>query len=304
MAGVITRGVNPKLMWPGLNTIYGLTYNEYSPQWKELFPTSYMSDKAYEEDVSMTGVGLAPVKPEGDAFSYDTMKQAYTSRYTHVAYSIGYIISYEETRDNQYSQVGPQRTRNVAFSMHQTKERIAADIYNRAFNSSYTGGDGVSFINSSHPTEGGTLSNDATVAANLSEYALEQMIIQIQQIRDNRNNLISVMPDALIVPPAQQFEATRIMRNPDRPGTADRDINAIYTLGMLPGGVKVNQFLTSTTAWFIRTNCPDGLKHFQREAPIFRNDNDFPTMNARFSGYERYSFGWTDWRGLFGNEGV
>jgi len=303
MAGVITTGSTPKLLWPGLNSMWGLAYNEHVPQWKEIFPT-FKSDKAYEEDVGLTGMGLAPVKPEGDSLVYDTMKQSFVSRYTNIAYSLGYIITREEIADNLYGQFGGQRARNVAFSMNQSKENVAANILNRAFNASYTGGDGVSLINSSHPTEGGTLSNTLTTAADLSEASLEQALIDIKDFRDNRNNHISYMGESLVVPHQLEFEATRILKNPERPGTADRDISAMYKMGSLPGGIKVNVYLTDSDAWFILTSCPDGLKHFSREAPRFEADNDFDTKNAKFSGYERYSFGWTDWRGIYGSPGA
>jgi hypothetical protein len=303
MAGVISTGSTPKLLWPGLSAIWGLAYDEYMPEWKETFEM-WRSDKNYEEDVAMTGMGLAPVKGEGTALQYDTMKQSFVSRYTNVAYAIGFVITREEVADNLYAEFGQQRAQNVAFSMHQTKENVGANTYNRAFNASYVGGDGVSLINASHPTEGGTLSNTLSVAADLSEAALEQALIDISQFRDNRNNHIRVLGRCLLVPPTVMFEANRILKNPERPATTDRDINAIYSMGLLPDGIKVNHYLTDTDAWFIVTNCPNGLKYYEREAPRFESDNDFATKNALFSGYERYSFGWTDWRSVYGSPGA
>lgn len=303
MAGVISTGSTPKLLWPGLKAIWGMAYEEYIPQWKEVFEM-WRSDKNYEEDVAMTGMGLAPVKAEGTALQYDTMKQAYVTRYTNVAYSIGYVITREEIADNQYAEFGQQRSRNVAFSMHQTKENIGANIFNRAFNASYPGGDNVSLINSLHPTEGGTLSNTLTVAADLSEASLEQASIDIAQFRDNRNNRIRVMGRCLLVPSNLQFEANRILKNPQRPETADRDINAIYSMGLFPDGIKINNYLSDNDAWFIITNCQNGLKYYERDESRFERDNDFATKNALFSGYERYSFGWTDWRSVYGSPGA
>jgi hypothetical protein len=303
MAGVITTGSTPKLLWPGLNQIWGMAYKTKTPEWSELFPT-FMSEKNYEEDVGLTGMGLAPVKPETDALMYDTMKQTFVTKYTNVAYSIGFVITREEIADNLYAQFGAQRSRNVAFSMMQSKENVAANIFNRAFNGSYVGGDAVSLVSASHPTEGGLLSNSPTVAVDLSEAALEDALVDISQFRDNRNNLINVMAQCLVVPPQLQFEATRLLKNPQRPGTADRDISAMYAMGLFPQGIKVNHYFTDSDAWFILTDCPTGLKHFQRQAPKFEADNDFDTKNAKFSGYERYSFGWTDWRAVYGSPGV
>jgi len=301
--GVITTGSTPKLLWPGLNQIWGMAYTEYKPEWDQCFKT-YSSEKNYEEDAGLTGMGLAPQKNEGDALYYDTMKQAYISRYQNIAYAIGFAITREEIADNQYAEFGAQRARNIAFSMHQTKENVAANVFNRAFSNTYAGGDGVSLVDGSHPVEGGILSNELPIAADLSEASLEDALIAIAQFRDNRNNHINVMGEKLLIPPQLMFDATRILRNPERPGTAQRDINAIYTLGLLPGGIVVDHYLTDTDAWFILTNCPVGLKYFEREAARFENDNDFNTKNALFSGYERYSFGWSDWRGIYGSQGA
>jgi hypothetical protein len=303
MAGVISTGSTPKLLWPGLTDIWGLAYNQYPQEWKDLFQ-SMVSNKNYEEDVGLTGMGLAEVKPEGAALKYDTMKQSFVTRYTNVVYSKGYIITEEEIDDNLYPQFGRDRTENVAFSMVQTKENVGANIFNRAFNNSYPGGDGVSMVNASHPTEGGLLSNTLSVAANLSEAALEDALVDISQFRDNRNNHITIKGRCLAIPSQLMFEATRILKNPQRPDTANRDISAMYQMGVLPEGIKVNHYFSDTNAWFILTNCPKGLKHFQRKAPSFAQDNDFSTKNALFSGSERYSFGWTDWRGVYGSPGV
>lgn len=302
MAGPITTGSTPKLLWPGLTDIWGLAYDQYPQQWKELF-TSYRSEKNYEEDVGLTGMGLASVKPEGSPFAYDSMKQSFVTRYTNVAYAKGFIISREEIDDNLYASFGRDRARNLAFVMVQTKENVGANVFNRAFNASYPGGDGVSLINSSHPTEGGTLSNTLAVAADLSEASIEDALIDISQFRDNRNNRMQIRARCLAIPSQLMFEATRILKNPQRPGTADRDISAMYQMGVLPEGIKVNHYFSSTKAWFILNYCESGLKYYERTAPMFEQDNDFSTKNAQFSGYERYSFGWTDWRVAYGSPG-
>jgi hypothetical protein len=303
MAGPITTGSTPKLLWPGLNEIWGLAYKEHITQWKQLYKT-YTSTKNREEDVSLTGMGLAPVKPEGDALAYDTMKQAFVTHYTNIAYAVGFVITREEIADCQYEQFGSQRARNVAFSMHQTQENVGANTFNRAFNNAYPGGDGVSMVNASHPVEGGTLSNTLAVAADLSEVSLEQALKDIADFRDNRNNRINIMAEKLAVPYSLYFEAQRILKNPNQPDTAERNINAMYSLGMFPGGIVANNYFDDPDAWFILTNCPVGLKHFEREAPRFEGDNDFDTKNAKFSGYQRYSFGHSDFRGVYGSPGA
>lgn len=303
MAGPITRGSNPKLLWPGLNVIWGLAYKEYPEEWRQCFELN-TSDKAYEEDVSMTGMGLTPVKPEGEGIVYDTMKQSFVTRYTNVSYALGYIITREEFEDNLYAKVGTERSRNLAFSMRQTKENVGANIFNRAFNASYTGGDNVSMLNVSHPTEGGVFANKLAVDADLSEASLEQALIDISKFVDNRGNRISVQGQKLLVPSELAFEAKRILGNPFRPATADRDINAMYQMGELPQGYMVNHYLSDADAWFIITNCPNGLRHFERTAPRFEDDNDFDTKNGKFSGFYRDSFGWTDPRGVFGSAGA
>ena len=301
--GVITTGSTPKLLWPGINKIFGLAYDEYQPQWKACFETRN-SDKAYEEVVAMSGMGLATVKGQGDSLGFDEMKQQFVARFTNVAYAIGYEITHEEIKDVQYAQFAEERTRNLVFSMHQTKENVAANIFNRAFDGTYTGGDGVSLVNASHPTEGGTLSNTLTVAADLSEASLEDALIDISNFRDSRNNHISIKGQALLVPPQLMMEATRIVENPDRPATADRDINAIYKMNLLPRGVVVNQYLTDTDAWFVLTNAMSSLIHFQREERMIDTDNDFRTKNMLVSAFERYAFNWADWRGIYGSEGA
>lgn len=303
MAGVITTGSFPKLLWPGLKEVWSAAYNEYPPLWQALFNT-YTSDKKYEEDVGMTAMGLAPVKDEGDSISYDTMKQNYITRYTHIAYGLGYAITEEEIEDNQYAELGTLRAMAIGKSMRQTKENVAADVFNRAFNASYPGGDGKSLVNSAHPTEGGTLSNTLAIAADLSEASLEQALIDIKQFRDERNNHVEVRALKLAVPPELEWDLIRILKNPQRPDTANRDINAMYQMGVFPQGYTCNIYFTDSDAWFILTDADAGLKHFQRRTPRFDSDNDFGTKNALYSGTERYSFGWTNWRAVYGSPGA
>lgn len=303
MATVITTGAHPKALWPGIHAWWGRMYNEHIEEYPELFEKE-TSDKAYEEDVEITGFGLAPVKPEGTAIVYDTETQGAVSRYTHVAYALGYIVTYEELRDNLYESVSKRRAQALAFSMRQTKENIGANVYNRAFNSSYTGGDGVSLINTAHPTLAGNQSNQLTTAADLSEAAIEDLVIQIMQTQNNRGLRISNLPQSLHVPPQLWFESNRVLKSILQNDTANNAINVLRATNALPKGIKVNHYFTSATAWFIRTNIPRSMQYFEREAISFDQDNDFDTKNAKAASYERYSFYWTDFRGLYGTAGV
>jgi hypothetical protein len=300
--GVITRGSFPKLMWPGLNAIFGDTYKAHTMQWKGCFEedTSY---KSFEEEVAVTNFGLLKVKGESDGLTYDAASQAYTSRYTHVSYGLAFAVSREEFEDNLYGSVGKKNAKALARSAYETKENVAASIFNLAFAAGTTYGDGQPLISASHPTAGGTVSNTLAVAADLSESAIEEMVINIKQARDNRNKHIYLKPEALLVPSQLEFAATRILKNAQRPGTADRDISALNYLGSVPK-IKVNVYLTDSDAWFILTDCPDGLKYFNRQSLKFENDSDFNTKNGLYSAYERYSFGVSDHRGAWGSPGV
>lgn len=300
---VITTGAHPKALWPGIHAWWGRMYNEHTEEFPELFEEE-TSDKSYEEDVEITGFGLAPVKEQGTAIMYDTETQGAVSRYTHVAYALGYIVTYEELRDDLYEAVSKRRAQALAFSMRQTKENIAAAVYNRAFNTNYTGGDGTTLIASNHPTLSGNQSNLLTTAADLSELAIEDLIIQIMQTQNNRGLRISNLPQSLHVAPQQWFEANRIMKSVLQNDTANNAINVLRATNALPKGIRVNHYFTSASAWFIRTNVPRGLQYFKREAISFDQDNDFDTKNAKAACYERYSFGWTDWRQLYGTPGV
>lgn len=303
MAGVISTGSHPKLLWPGIRAVWGQTYNEHQEEFPVLFDSD-TSEKNYEEDVQVTPFGLAPVKTEGASILFDSEVQGPVSRYTHVAYGLGYIVTKEELADNLYEEVSKRRAKSLAISFRQTKENVAAQIYNRAFNSSFTGGDGVSLINTAHPnTSGGTYSNQLATSANLSEAAIEDMIIQIMGAQNDRGLTINLMPQSLHVPRQLYFTANRIVKSVFQTGTANNDVNIISANGF-PKGVHVNHYFTSSTAWFIRTNVANGMKHYTREAISFDQDNDFDTYNAKARAYERYSFGWTDGgRAVFGSQG-
>src|SRR3546814_529320 len=299
----ITTGQIAKLLWPGLNARWGTKYNEH-PKESTGRGEGSAWERAYEEDREMTGFGLSPIKPQGQATVYDTAGQGVTSRYTHIAYSLGFIITHEALKDNLYEKIGMQRTGSLAFSMRQTKENVVANMYNRAFNASYVGGDGVSLLSNAHPTLAGNQSNLLAVAADLSESALEDLCIQIGQAVNSRGMKISLMPRSLIVPVALQFEAARILKSALQNDTANNAINALRSMGMFPDGVKINHYLTDSDAYFIRTNADESLKLFQREEVDFAQDGDFDTSNLKYKAYERYSTGWSDWRGLYGTPGA
>ena len=301
---IINTGSFSKALWPGVNAWYGKAYDEFPVEWTDLFD-KYTSRKAFEEDVGISSFGLAQVKPEGTAVTYDTETQGFITRYTHVAYGTGFIVTKEAFEDDQYDVVAERRARALAFSMRQTKELVAANIYNRAFNSSYVGGDGKSMCASDHPNvAGGSWSNIPAVTSQLSEAALEQACIDISLFTNDRGLRIQVVPQALILPVYLQFTAERILKSQYRVGTANNDINALVHMGKFPKGIKLNHYFTSTTAWFLRTNSPDGLKYFERRPDAFTEDNDFDTENAKFKATSRYSFYWTDPRQIYGSAGA
>jgi len=300
---VITTGTHPKALWPGIAAWWGRSYDEHPVEYLDLFDKR-TSDKAYEEEVEITGFGLAPVKPQGQQIYYDIEAQGAVSRFTHVAYALGYIVTFEELRDDLYEQVSKRRASQLAFSMRQTKENVLAGIYNQAFSGSALGGDGASLISSTHPTLSGNQSNILTTPADLSETAVEDLIIQIMQCLNNRGMHISAMPMSLNVPPATWFEANRVYNSVLQNDTANNAINVLRATNAFPKGIKMNHYFTSSTAWFIRTNVPDALTYFERDAISFDQDNDFDTKNAKAACYERYSGFWADWRGIYGSQGV
>jgi hypothetical protein len=304
MSGVITSSSFAKLLWPGLNSIYGKSYNDYPVEWDKLFEKN-SSDRAYEEDLGLSSFGLAAVKNEGAPIQYDTERQGFTSRYNHVVYALGFIITREIYEDDQYGKVGAQKAKALARSMRQTKEIVGANIYNRAFaGSGYLGGDGKTLLASDHPNvAGGTFSNVIGTAADLSEAALEQAVIDIAGFRDDRGLLIAAKPEKLVIPYQQTFEAKRILGSDGRVGTDLNDPNVLKDMGMF-SNVVINHYLTDADAWFILTNIKDGLKYFERRADAFEMDNDFDTENAKFKATARYSFGWSDPRAIYGSAGA
>lgn len=303
MAGVITTGNHPKALWPGIRKWFGRMYDEYPVEFSQVFEMD-SSEKAYEEDVEVTGFGLAPIKAEGQSISFDSESQGYTKRYTHVAYALGYIVTKEELDDNLYEVVSKRRSRALAFSMRQTKEIVHANVFNRAFDSNYAGGDGKELLATDHPSLAGNWSNELSVAADLSEASLEDMLIQIAMANNSRGLRIALTGQQLIVPPQESFNAERITKSTLQNDTANNAVNAIRSKGLLPKGVMTYHYLTDPDAWFVKTNCPSGLQGLTRKALEFDKDNDFDTKNAKASAYERYSAGWTDPRGLYGSPGA
>lgn len=300
---VITSSSFAKLLWPGLNSIYGKEYADYPVEWEALFEKN-TSDRAYEEDLGLSSFGLASVKNEGAPITFDSERQGFTSRYNHVVYALGFIITREIYEDDQYGKVGAQKAKALARSMRQTKEIVAANIYNRAFDSTYTGGDGKELLSNVHPNvAGGTFSNVIGTAADLSEAALEQAVIDIAGFRDDRGLLIAAKPQQLVIPYQLQFEAARILGSDGRVGTDLNDPNVLKQKGLFTN-VTTNHYLTDSDAWFIRTNIKDGLKYFERRGDQFEMDNDFDTENAKFKATARYSFGWSDPRGIYGSQGA
>lgn len=304
MAGVITRGAFSKALWEGIDSWYGEAYDEHPVEWNRLFGR-YSSTKAFEEDVLVSGFGLAAVKPEGVAVAYDSMTQGWTTRYTHVEYGLGFIITNLMVADDQYMIVGRKKARSLAFSMRQTKEVVGHNVYNRAFNSSFTGGDGLELCSTAHlNVAGGTWQNELTNAQDLSEAALEEACITIGKWTNDRGLQINVRPQSLHIPVDLEFEANRILQSPLRVGTAENDLNAIRYLGKFPKGINVHHYFTDTDAWFIRNDCDDGMKYYEREADDFDEDNEFETKNLKYQATARYSFGWSDPRDIFGSPGV
>src|SRR3990167_13125 len=300
---LITTGNFAKALWPGVNAWYGKEYIEYKSEWPALFE-QFSSDRNFEEDVGTSGLGLAVTKTEGSPITYDSERQAFITRYVHVVYGLGFMVSREAFEDDQYDVVGQRKAQGLAFSMRQTKEIIGANVYNNAFTSGYTVGDGSILLVSSHANlAGGTWSNVPSSAVDLSEAALEQAVIDIANWTNDRGLRIAVLPKSLIIPVNLWFDATRILKADKQPNDLNNNPNALRTLGLVPE-VAVNHYLTDTDAWFLRTNVKHGMKHFERWADRFDMDNDFDTENAKFLAVARYAFNWTDPRILFGSPGA
>lgn len=301
---VITRGAHPAAQWPGVRKFTLAQYSKHPMEYAKIFDMQ-TSGKAYEEDVETSGFGLAQVKAEGAPTQYDFHAQGFTKRYTHVAYSLGYVVTKEEIDDNQYESYAFKRSKHLALSFRTTKEIVAANILNRGFDPAYAGGDGQALFSAAHPViDGGAQSNLLPVAADLSEASIEAMLIQIEQARNSRGHPVAVRGQKLVIAPSEVFNAERIIKSNLRSGTDFNDVNAMKSMGMLPGGICVNHYLTDPDAWFITTDAPDGLIGFDRQKFSFTKDNDFDTDNAKAKGYERYVFGWTDFRGAYGSPGA
>lgn len=302
VGGVITTGAHPKALWPGVKLWWGRQYAEHSPEYPDLYDV-VTSDKAYEEEVEISGFGILREKDQGSAFTYDTEVQGSVTRYTHIAYAGGYIVTFEELRDNLYEVVSKRRAMMLAFAGRQTEEIVAANLFNQAFNTSFPIGDGSAFIANDHATISGNQSNLGP-SADLSETAIEDLGVQIMQALDYRGNKIALVPQCLVISPPLWFDANRIVHSILQNDTANNAINVIRASGMFRKGIVTNHYFLSSTAWFIRTDCPGGSQFMWRDRPMFDTDNDFDTKNAKASLYMRFSTNVSDWRSWFGTPGV
>ena len=303
----ISRAQLAKELEPGLNALFGMSYDSYDREYEEIFAIED-SERAFEEEVLITGFGSAPVKSEGAGVSFDTASEGFTARYTHETLALAFSLTSEAVEDNLYDSLGRRYVKALARSMANTKEVKGADVLNNAFSSSFAGGDGQPLISTAHPLAGGgTLANRATTMADLNETSLEDALIDISTFTDDRGLTISVQATKLVVPPQLVFVADRILNSTLRSGTADNDINAIRNTGVLPQGYTVNHYLNDPDAYFLLTSVTDageGLKMFQRTAMETSMEPDFSTDNIRYKARERYSFGFSDWRGIYGSQGV
>ena len=302
MAGIITTGNNPKLLWPGLHALFGTTYNDMPMMHTQIFDVR-SSDKLYEEVQELAGFGLASVKSESGSIAYTSSIQGPTTRFTNVVYGLGFMETEESVDDNQYKGRATNKTMALARSMRHTKETVVANVLNRAFTPGYAGGDGKELIATDHPTVNGTQSNELTVAADLSEASLEDMMIQLMNMTDSTGLRIQAQAKKLIVPTNLAFEATRILKSSGQNDTANNAVNALKNMGYL-SDVVVWPFLTDTDAWFITTDVQDGLILFNRRAASLQKDSDFDTGNYKHKATERYVAGWGDWRGIVGSPGA
>ena len=292
-----------KELEPGLNALFGLEYDRYENQTAEIFETE-SSDRAFEEEVMLGGFANASVKPEGQGVTYDDAQETYTARYTNETVALAFALTEEAVEDNLYDKISTRYTKALARSMANTKQVKGSNIINNSTTSGYTGGDGALLVSASHPTLSGNQTNVLTTAADLNETSLEAALIQISQMKDERGLKIALRGMKLILPVNLQFVAERLLNSAGRVGTADNDINAIKSMGMVPQGYVINNFLTDTDAWYIKTDAPNGLKHFNRAPIRTAMEGDFDTGNVRYKARERYSFGWSDWRGIFGSPGA
>jgi len=299
----ISRSQLVKELEPGLNALFGLEYKNYADEHAEIFDVEN-SDRAFEEEVMLSGFANASVKPEGSSVNYDTAQESFTARYTHETLALAFSITEEAIEDNLYDRLASRYTKALARSMANAKQVKAANVLNNAFSSSFTGGDGVELCSAVHPIVAGTFKNELSTAADLNETSLEQALIDIAAMTDERGLKIAAKGVKMIIPSALQFTAERLMKSQGRTGTADNDINAVGNMGMIPQGYVVNHYLTDTDAFFIKTDVPNGLKMFVRSPIKTAMEGDFETGNVRYKARERYSFGFSDPRGIFGSPGA
>ena len=299
----ISRAQLVKELEPGLNALFGLEYRQYADETKEIFDTE-SSDRAFEEEVMLSGFANAAVKPEGQGVQFDDAQETFTARYTNETIALAFAITEEAIEDNLYDRLASRYTKALARSMANTKQVKGAAVLNNAFNANFAGGDGVALLSTVHPTLSGTFSNELATPAQLNETSLEQALIDIAALTDERGLKIAARGMKLVIPSALQFTADRLMESQGRVGTADNDINAIKNMGMVPQGYTVNHYLTNANKWFIKTDVPNGLKHFSRSPIKTTMEGDFDTGNVRYKARERYVFGFSDPRGLFGSDAV
>ena len=299
----ISRAQLLKELLPGLNALFGLEYARYGEEHKEIYETE-TSERSFEEETKLSGFSAAPVKNEGSAIQYDNAQEAWTTRYNHETIALGFSITEEAIEDNLYDSLSARYTKGLARAMAYTKQIKAAAVLNNGFSAQYVGGDAVPLFSTSHPlVNGGVNSNTPTTQTDLNETSLEAAVIQIAAWTDERGLLIAAQPKKLIIPPALQFVATRLLETSLRVGTNNNDINALKNNGSIPEGYTINHYLTDTSAWFLTTDVPNGLKHFVRTPLQNSMDGDFDTGNVRYKARERYSFGWSDPLGVFGSSG-
>ena len=299
----ISRAQLAKELEPGLNALFGMSYDSYENEYEDIFVIED-SNRAFEEEVLITGFGSAPLKSEGQGVQFDNASESYSARYTHDTVALAFALTEEAVEDNLYDSLGKRYVKALAKSMANTKEVKGADVLNNAFSSSFTGGDGKELFATDHPTTSGNQKNELTTAADLNETSLEQAMIDIAAFADDRGLKVAAKARKLIIPSALQFTADRLMNSAGRTATSDNDINAIRNMGMIPEGYVVNNYLTDTDAFFIKTDVPNGMKHFQRAPVATSMEGDFETGNVKYKARERYSFGFSDWRGIFGSPGA
>ena len=300
----ISRAQLLKELLPGLNALFGLEYKRYENEHADIFEKE-TSERSFEEEAKLSGFSAAPVKNEGQAIAYDNAQEVWTARYTHETIAMGFSITEEAMEDNLYDSLSARYTKALARAMSYTKQTKAAAILNNGFDTDYPGGDGQPLFSASHPlVSGGVNSNIPTTPTDLNETALENAVIQIAAWTDERGLLIAAKPKKLVIPPSLMFVATRLLETELRVSTADNDINAIKSNGSIPEGYTVNHFLTDPNGWFLKTDVPNGMKHFVRSPLANSMDGDFDTGNVRYKSRERYSFGWSDPLGIFGSQGA